>query len=56
MKKLTPKQRLDAIVKIIEDVDTRCMHVDGPVTATLQEMTQKEMSKIYKLAKGPKKK
>lgn len=46
--------RLDAIALIIEDVDNRCMAVDGPVTPTLQEMTQDEMSEIYKLAKGKK--
>lgn len=43
--------RLDNIAKIIEDVDNRCMAVDGPVTPTLNEMTQKEMSMIYKYAK-----
>ena len=49
---MTPLQRLKKIAEIIEGVDNRCMAVDGPVTPTLQEMTQKEISKIYRLAKG----
>jgi hypothetical protein len=48
------KRRLASIAEIIEDVDNRCMHADGPVTPTLQEMTQKEMSEIYHLATGRK--
>lgn len=51
-KKLTSTQRLQKIAIIIENVENRCMCVDGPVTATLKEMTQEEISKIYKLAKG----
>lgn len=47
---MTPKQRLAKIAQIIENVDNRCMLADGPVTPTLQEMTQKEISQIYKLA------
>ena len=39
------------IVSIIEAVDQRCMAADGPVTPTLREMTQEEMSRIYRLAK-----
>lgn len=44
--------RLAAIANTIEVVDNRCMAVDGPVTPTLQEMTQAEISEIYQLAKG----
>ncbi len=43
--------RLNAIYEIICSVDDRCSAVDGPVTPTLQEMTQKEMSAIYYLAR-----
>ena len=49
---MTPKQRLSRIAEIIEEVDNRCLSVDGPVTPTLQEMQQKEISEIYSLAKG----
>lgn len=42
---------LAEIARIIETVDNRCAAVDGPVTPTLQEMTQKEISRIYQLAK-----
>ena len=44
--------RLKRIAQIIEDVDNRCMFVDGPVSPTLQEMTQEEISEVYHLAKG----
>ena len=46
------KERLTAIAGIIEAVDNRCAAADGPVTPTLQEMTQAEISRIYELAKG----
>lgn len=42
--------RLRRIAQIIEAVDTRCMAADGPVTPTLQEMTQDDISRIYALA------
>lgn len=45
------RARLKGIATIIEDVDNRCAAVDGPVTPTLKEMTQKELSAIYKIAK-----
>lgn len=48
-KKLSPMGRLARIREIIENVDNRAMAADGPVTPTLQEMTQAEMSEIYKL-------
>lgn len=44
--------RLDRIAEIIWDVDNRCLAADGPVTATLEEMRQSELSEIYKLATG----
>lgn len=47
---MTNKERLKRIAEIIEAVDNRCMAVDGPVTPTLQEMTQKEILEIYNLA------
>jgi hypothetical protein len=43
-------KRFERIVEIIEAVDNRCMAVDGPVTPTLDEMSQAEISEIYKLA------
>ena len=44
-------RRLDRIAEIIENVDHRCQAADGPVTHTLDEMTQKEISEIYLHAK-----
>jgi hypothetical protein len=41
---------LDDIANIIRAVDNRCMVADGPVTPTLKEMTQAEISRIYELA------
>lgn len=43
-------QRLKEIAAIIYAVDERCLAADGPVTKTLNEMTQQEISRIYKLA------
>lgn len=43
--------RLRLIAEIIEGVESRCMAVDGPVTPTLQEMTEEELRRIYRLAK-----
>lgn len=43
---------LDTIKEIIEDVDHRAMSADGPVTPTLKEMTQAEMTEIYENAVG----
>lgn len=50
---MTNEERLKRITEIIEAVDNRCMAVDGPVTPTLQEMTQNEISEIYQLASHP---
>jgi hypothetical protein len=48
----TSMVRLRRIKQIIEDVDNRCMAADGPVTPTLKEMTQDEISRIYALSCG----
>jgi len=47
---MTDKEKLKRIAEIIERVDNRCMAVDGPVTPTLLEMSQDEITEIYKLA------
>ncbi len=44
------RQACAEIVDIIENVERRCEIADGPVTPTLQEMSQSEISRIYKLA------
>ena len=46
--------RLKRIASIIEAVDDRCLAADGPVTPTLQEMRQEEMTEIYEHASGKK--
>jgi len=50
--RIKPRRRLARVADIIERVDLRCAAADGPVTATLDEMTQDEISRIYALAKG----
>ena len=45
-------KRLNLITDIIETVENRCMVVDGPVTKTLDEMTNEEMRRIYRIARG----
>lgn len=42
---------LENIASVIEGVDRRCMAADGPVTQTLEEMKQSEVSSIYNGAK-----
>ena len=49
---LQQKARLARIAEIIERVDARCLAADGPVTPTLREMTQSELSEIYAAAKA----
>lgn len=48
------RHRLGLIAEIIESVDQRCMWHEGPMTPTLQEMRQEEISMIYAIAKGEK--
>lgn len=48
------RHRLQLIAEIIEGVDERCMWHESPMTPTLQEMTQAEISTIYAIAKGEK--
>jgi hypothetical protein len=49
---MSARDRLKEIKIIIEAVDNRCMSHDGPVGKTLDEMTQEEMSRIWKLSGG----
>jgi hypothetical protein len=51
-KRLTYRRRLELIAELLEAVDNRCMAVDGPVTPTRLEITDKELQRIYVLAKG----
>jgi hypothetical protein len=51
-KRLTYRRRLELIAELLEAVDDRCMAVDGPVTPTRLEITDKELQRIYVLAKG----
>lgn len=46
------RDALARIAQIIEQVYHRCQAADGPVTPTMQEMTQDELSRIYALAMG----
>ena len=48
---MTDRERLRRIAQIIQEVDERCLAADGPVTPTLQEMRQSEISEIYALAR-----
>lgn len=50
---LKPETRLKRIAAILEDVDARCIAVDGPVTDTREEMTKAELREIYILAEKP---
>jgi hypothetical protein len=52
MKKKELRRRLIEIAQILEQVDCRCLSVDGPVPPTVEEITQEEISYIYSLAMG----
>lgn len=45
------QDRLTRIANVIEGVENRCMAVDGPVTPTHQEITDRELIEIYELAR-----
>lgn len=45
------KRKLSRIAEIIESLDNRCIHVDGPVTPTNEEITIPEIREIYKISK-----
>ena len=53
---MTPSQRCAAIVDLIEAIENRCMAADGPVSLTTEEITERELRRIYRLAKGAAKK
>lgn len=46
--------RIDAAVDVITLVEARCMATDGPVTPTLQEITEIEFREVYQLIVGEK--
>jgi hypothetical protein len=41
---------LPTIAQIIEEVDARCMAADGPCSETKDEITGKELKRIYRMA------
>lgn len=41
-------QSIDRFNKIIDNIECRCMAVDGPVTPTLQEMKEDELAAIWR--------
>jgi hypothetical protein len=45
-------RKVQIITDVIEMVDNRCLHYDGPVGNTRDEMTDAEMRRIYKAAKA----
>lgn len=47
-------KRLSQIAWIVEDVETRCLAADGDVITFREEVTESEIRKISKLAKGRK--
>lgn len=41
---------IDKFNKIIDQIENRCMACDGPVTPTLQEASEEELSELWRLA------
>lgn len=52
IKRMDFYDRLEEIRDIIDTVENRAMAVDGPVSNTRHEMTDKELQNIYLLAGG----
>ena len=48
----TARKNAQEILDTISVVEQRCLVADGPVTKTLQEITESELRKIYKAAKA----
>lgn len=46
------RKRLRLIQKIILAAEDRCLAVDGPVSKTIDEMTDADIKLIYEIAKG----
>lgn len=46
------QSRYEAILTVIDNVETRCMAVDGPVSKTADEITDEELRTIFVLAGG----
>ena len=44
------KTNADRFCELLEDIDSRCMAADGPVTLTLTEATADELRKLYLFA------
>ena len=45
----TFKTTSDTFNRIIDNIESRCMATDGPVTPTLQEATEEELSSLWHL-------
>lgn len=45
----TMQRAVNRFNEIIDTVENRCMAADGPVTPTLQEITEKELSDLWKV-------
>lgn len=37
---------------IVDRVENRCMAADGPVTPTLQEMTERELGQLWRIVQA----
>lgn len=40
------------IMRLVDRVETRCLAADGPVTPTLQEMTEAELRQLWAAARS----
>ena len=50
MNELDAIARLSRIKEIIHEIENRCTAADGPVTPTSQEITERDLQRIYALA------
>jgi hypothetical protein len=45
------QRAIDTFMRIIDDVENRCIEADGPVTPTLREMREDELRQLWRAAK-----
>jgi len=46
---MNTKQKIQRFNRIIDNIENRCMAVDGPVTPTLKEATEEELSELWRI-------
>lgn len=51
LRKEFTQEHIERFFQLVDDIENRCMASDGPVTPTLQEMQEEELSEIWHIIK-----